>query len=127
MKYIKLRQSVFGDYDVIDASDRQFRVLGIFLGNDVYFAFGLNFLAILRDPLQTVSGGNVTSLFKEGEFVEIYDALQDDYTEEYCCVIKRSELIKLLEQWQELMKSKPEIIMITEENGVFAMHGCSDA
>jgi hypothetical protein len=103
--------------------------LAIFLFIEVD-CFGSSRLIRLMSPLEEGDeiSGNLMTIEKRKNDLYIgnvyYNGPEDE--QEYF-IIPIQELIKLMKQWEKLMKEKPEEIILSEENGKFELagKGCS--
>jgi len=99
--------------------------LALFLSTEVT-CFGsaswIRFLNTTEEDDET--SGNLMDVEKKGNNVYISDLYYDGpENERKYFIISISELIKLMNQWEKLMKEKPEEIILSEHNGKFELVG----
>lgn len=98
--------------------------LAFFLATDATY-FGSAFFkkwALERDDA-TTSGGNISFLYQEQGFVFIGDLYSEQEDEGPFFKISIENFVEILNQWDELYKTKPKEILIIQEDDVVRLEG----
>ena len=111
----------YGDYSSKNASNLRMTILGDFLSSDVGCGLSSRMKPtwqdwVLDDSLGTEVGSNLTFLEKDNEDILLSDLFSD---EEPPTQLKmtRDQLVKLLNDWQEIVcKLKPKEVILKYEN-----------
>ena len=102
-----------------DASDISMNILINFLISDVRNANIEYYKQWALNPWLESSGGNISDLYKEDDYIFIEDLYPEPEFKDIACKIKKSEFIKLLDEWKKHYDMKPKEILITKEGEIF--------
>jgi len=118
MSYVILQLKKNGLHAYEDSDTIKMCILGDFLSSDVG-CDGTGFKDWFYDDAQDASNSNVTSFWKEGDYIILVDMLseEEDPTE---LKMTRDQFIKVLNEWLDVVcVHKPQEVTITEVNGEF--------
>ena len=110
-----------------DASDNGMDILAYWFTDDVGSWIDSWRKWLNNDSEATESNATWLEKYKdEIIFGSITDMIQSkgrffEPTDEQMITVPREQVIEMLNTWEQLIKTKPDKIMITEENGVFKM------
>lgn len=77
----------------------------------------------LEDSDEVTSGGNISYLYKENDFVFIGDLYSEEEDGGPFLKMSVENFVKILDQWDELYKTKPKEILIIQEDDVVRLEG----
>ena len=130
MQYLYLSRSIVGSYIKDSIANIKLSVLADWLTDDVRNNFDSwrKWLCDISEDMQETES-NATWLNKhENQLmltaitdIMIYEYQGNPIPEGYRIHMSIQNAIELINSWEELLKTKPEQIMIYEENGVYRM------
>lgn len=97
-----------------------------FLNSDVGYYRASSFKKSLFNTETHTIHCNEHRLEKENDVIRISDDYIDDEDERlfYSVEIKRDELARVLDQWDEICKTMPPYIIIIRDGETITLHGC---
>lgn len=95
-------------------------ILSSFLTDDVG-SRGLTFKNFIQDYNRKRTSSNFSRLIKEGDDILIGCQLDNPY--ENCIRMSQKEFISILDQWDNLIKQRPEEIIVYEEGDTYRLEG----
>ncbi|HEV2601515.1 MAG TPA: hypothetical protein VGT41_04400 [Candidatus Babeliales bacterium] len=103
-----------------NSSGGDFWILAGFLTSDVGGGAS-SYREFINNPNQIETSSNYTMMEKEGD--ELLLACQFDYDFEPCIKMSQKEMLSILDQWQELVKLRPQEIIIFKRDDSYILEG----
>jgi hypothetical protein len=112
-----------GYYSGIETSNVEMCILGNFLTSDVRCRVDDFFWEDwFYDAKNESCGGNITQLYKEGEYIELEDECPIEEFAHIVVRMRRDQFIKLLNDWKEIVcKNRPQEVILRYENDEYTV------
>lgn len=124
MEYITFKKLTADIYSFRGASTRRTEILGCFLCDDVG-NYPLDWITWVNG-LQPFTSSNVSRLYKDDKHIYIND-LYAELNDETCFETTKEIFIKVLHDWDKLIKQKPNHIYVTiHDNDNILLEGSND-
>jgi len=118
--YVRYRKTEDNEYNYLNASNIEMNILGNFLIYDGRYGVS-EFKEWALDDRYTSSGGNITLLEKENDFIIINDEFRERQGEALGFKIPKQAFINLLDEWDKVFNQKPLEILITYDGQKFTI------
>jgi hypothetical protein len=104
------------------------RQLAFFLREEVMCFGSSDWIELLNELKEDDDStcGNMIDIEKKGQNLYLGYVHDDPESPGERLEISKEELFKLMVQWEQLMKEKPEEITLSEQNGIFELVGKND-
>lgn len=121
--YLRLIKTRDGGYAYKDSDSKKLGILSLFLLVDVEHKSLVDCYRdwILNQQYEDTAG-NITFIEKENDKITIGKLFVDD-PYEVVFETTQEQFLKILDQWEELCKSKPKEIIIKKEGGIITLTG----